>query len=271
MIDCHLHLQDPVFSDQLDKVVEETKLVGVEQLVVNGTCPGDWLLVEELASQVKGVIPFYGLHPWNVNECQEGWDSELRSYLEKYPSAGVGEIGLDKWIRDHDIKKQREVFLKQLELAQELKRPATIHCLRAWGHLQECLDQSDFDQPFLLHSFSGPAEFVSGFVERGAFFSISGYFFREDKATKLEAFKEVPEDRILLETDAPDMLPPVGLIRYPMRNVESGTDKNHPANLAGIYDAYADWSGISLADVVQRMKKNFAGWYRPGSGGHART
>jgi len=269
MIDGHLHLQDSVLLESIDDIFTELRSLGVEKLVVNATQPGDWSSVKQLAKDFEEVIPFYGLHPWFVNECENGWEEALRGHLED-TSAGVGEIGLDKWIRDHNIEWQKTVFLKQLELAHEFQRPTAIHCLKAWGHLMDCLDESLFDGQLLLHSFSGPKELVKKFVDRGAWFSLSGYFFRDDKADKLEVFCSIPEGRILLETDAPDMLPPDRLIRTRLGNTDFGKPVNHPANLVSVYETYSEWSGVSFEAACARIEENFAAWYS-GSDSQQRT
>ena len=261
MIDSHLHLQDPVLLEKIDVILPEIRSAGVARLVVNGTRPDDWKAVGDLASTNQEVIAFYGLHPWYVNGCRDRWEDLLRGRLESDVTAGVGEIGLDKWMRNHDMARQKMAFASQLKMAQEFQRPAVIHCLKAWGALKDCLDNSPFTGRFLLHSYSGPAEMIEYFVLRGAWFSISGYFFREDKAAKLAVFDSVPENRILLETDAPDMHPPENLIATPLSRPDTGKPANHPANLSGVYKAYSEWAGISRQETRDRMKRNFASWY----------
>ncbi|MDF1859373.1 MAG: TatD family hydrolase [Verrucomicrobiales bacterium] len=255
MIDAHLHLQFPEFDGILDKVIEAARKVGVKAFVVNGTSPEDWNQVASLATEVAEIIPFFGVHPWKVNELRAGWEEELDRYLEAFPGAGVGEIGLDKWIRNHDIGRQRETFLRQLELAEKKARPVTVHCLKAWGHLSECLKSSKFQRPFLLHSFGGPTELIGEFLKREAYFSLSGYFLRPDKTKKRDAFLSIPRERILLETDAPDMLPPDELIQFPLSR--EGKEINHPANLRAIYEAYARWKELPVSEVISATSENF--------------
>lgn len=257
LLDAHLHLQNSPLGEVVDDMVSATRRAGIEQLWVNATSPEDWNEVADLADRFPEVVPFFGIHPWQVNAIHPAtWDNTLHELLTRFPESGVGEIGLDKWIRDHDIAKQRELFLHQLRIAESLSRPVTVHCLQAWGHLRECMETSEYSRPFLLHSFGGPAEMVADFVARGAYFSISGYFFRPDKAAKLETFRAIPEDRILLETDAPDMLPPEHLISIPLTSANDFSPANHPANLRNIYEAYAQWRGCNLAEVISRMKNN---------------
>src|SRR5690606_11232155 len=118
-------------------------------------------------------------------------------------------------IENPDLPAQEEVFVRQLELAAERNVPATIHCLKAWGRLNEILRAEK--RPacgFLLHSYGGPAEMVRGFAGLGAFFSISGHFANERKSRQRETFRSVPLDRLLIETDAPDMPLPGELDRF---------------------------------------------------------
>ena len=132
---------------------------------MNGTCPQDWERVAGLAEQYEEVCPCFGLHPWELNERTPGWEAELDEFLERFPLAGVGEFGLDKWMRNPDLQLQEEAFRKQWQLAIELKRPAMIHCLRAFGKLKNLLQTNHGNTPFLLHSYSGPKEMVTDFVE----------------------------------------------------------------------------------------------------------
>lgn len=270
MIDCHLHLQDERLYSQADRIMERLRKIGVKALVVNGTEPGDWDRVADLAERFPEVIPFFGLHPWKVNGIGSGWAETLREYLDHFPNSGVGEVGLDKWIRDHDVARQKEVLGKQLRMAGEMGKPVAIHCLQAWGHLLECLQSFSAsgsenqkgragDSPTvgrtLLHSFGGPTEMVESFVELGVYFSISGYFFQVEKSDKLEVFTRIPDCRLLIETDAPDMMPPVDL------RVESlASDTNHPANIELIYKAVAAWKGKSVSDLAEQTESNFRAW-----------
>ncbi|MEM6915064.1 MAG: TatD family hydrolase [Verrucomicrobiota bacterium] len=252
MIDAHLQLQSCLSKIPARELISELRVLGVLHLSVNGTSPEDWGLVSELAEDFPEVIPSFGVHPWHVQGLKPGWSEVLTGYLEKHPEAGVGEIGLDKWIRNHDIALQKEVFLEQLQTAEALGRSVTVHCLQAWGSLQKSIVESRYRGAFLLHSYSGPREMIGEWVKLGAFFSISGYFFRAEKAHKLRVFEEVPEDRILLETDAPDMSLPDERVRYRAEGMQ-----NHPANLEVVYDLYGQWSGLAAGEVRSRMQSNF--------------
>jgi TatD DNase family protein len=203
------------------------------------------------------VVPSFGCHPWYVKERTARWKESLEHHLAQSPAA-IGEIGLDRWIRDYDLPQQEEAFLWQLRLAAERDRPASIHCLQAWGRLFDLLRDSPRPQcGFLLHSYGGPVEMVAPLARLGAYFSLPGYFAHERKARQREAFRAVPPDRFLIETDAPDQLPPAAWNDWPLVDPATGRPVNHPANLAGVYRFAADFLGEPLAALAARVEENF--------------
>jgi TatD DNase family protein len=251
--DAHNHLQNARLADK--EVFAELEALPIERAVVNGTRPEDWPTVLALARKYKWVIPSYGLHPWYVNQPCENWQERLELLLREQ-RAVVGEIGLDRWIENHDSARQDEAFVWQLRLAAELGRPVTIHCLKAFGRLLEIFQSEKLPAGFLLHSYGGPAEMVPGFAELGGYFSISGYFAREHKEKQREVFRKVPLDRILVETDAPDMALPGERDRYNLR-AENGGIINHPANIIEIYRFAGELYGIPLEEFATMVERNF--------------
>ena len=257
LIDAHLHLQDSRLALEMERIVAQMRELGISRWMVNGTSPDDWSEVAAIAAANPEATAGYGLHPWQVNEHGMAGVDKLESFLVEDPNAFVGEIGLDRWIRDHDIELQKECFLRQIEIANRQERSTAIHCLQSWGNLRDCLNETPPVKPFLLHSFGGPREMIGDFLEQGAYFSISGYFFRPDKAGKLAVFDDIPMDRILLETDAPDMLPPEEMVR-----VALGDGLNHPVNLVNVYAAYAAHISRPIDRVIDQIAGNFGNWYQ---------
>jgi TatD DNase family protein len=251
MIDAHLHLQDSRLLAEADAIMDTCRPAGISRLIVNGTRPEDWPQVAELAERFPEVRESYGLHPWHVNEAPSEWEGLLEDHLQQ-GAIGIGEIGLDKWIRGHDIVRQKECFVTQVRMAVTHQLPVTIHCLQAWGHLLECLRSERLPrQGFLLHSYGGPAEMVDTFVELGAYFSVSGYFFHDRKRVALKTFVEnVPRERLLLETDAPDMALPEKNVRFRVG------DANHPANLTVVYERLADLLETSRESLIEQTRHN---------------
>jgi TatD DNase family protein len=172
--------------------------------------------------------------------------------------ACVGEIGLDRWLREDNIEDQQEVFLAQLRLATEADLPVTIHCLKAWGRLYDILRTERLPaRGFLLHSFGGPREMVKPLARLGAYFSFPGYFAHARKERQRAAFLEVPPDRLLLETDAPDQVPPANLDPFGLKDPSTLKPINHPANLLGVYEYLAGFMGWSMGDLEAQIEANF--------------
>jgi TatD DNase family protein len=256
MIDAHNHLHDARLAPWRADFLRELPALGVRRAIVNGTREADWPEVAALAREASWVLPSFGLHPWYVKERSPHWQEALRNHLDANPSGGVGEIGLDRWVKDHDLALQTECFTAQLALAAERNLPTTIHCVQAWGALWEVVRQEPVpERGFLLHAYGGPAEMVPGFVSRGAYFSFSTYFLHERKAAQRAIFAALPADRLLVETDAPDMVPPPG--RHDLM-APDGTPLNHPANIEDAYAALAKLRVLPMEALSVLVEENFA-------------
>lgn len=257
LLDAHNHLHDARLAPHHATILPELARLGIHRAVVNGTREADWPAVAGLAREHSFVVPSFGLHPWYVAARTPDWLAVLRAQLDAHPHAGVGEIGLDRWIEGHDDAAQAEVFRAQLALAAELDRPATIHCLRAWGALEEALRQQPLPRGFLIHAYGGSAEMAREFAARGGYFSFNAYFLHERKTAPREVFRHLPADRLLVETDAPAMLPPDGPNAYPLRDA-AGEPLNHPANLVLAYAALAELRGVPVGTLAAQVQENFA-------------
>ena len=259
--DAHNHLQDPAFEAHRDEMLATLEHSGIVRAVVNGTTEADWETVADLAARCPWVLPSFGLHPWYLEKRSPDWRADLVRRLDS-GRCGLGEIGLDRWLRGLDFEDQKRVFKEQLTLAADRNLPVTIHCLKAWGSLLEIMKSQPLPAcGFLLHSYSGPVEMIPQWTQLGAYFSFSGYFLVDKKIRIREAFKQIPMDRLLVETDAPAMPLPPERIRYPWPDSAKGTRVNHPANLGAIYEGLAEIQGVSLEDLATKVEANFKRWF----------
>jgi TatD DNase family protein len=196
----------------------------------------------------------------------------LRAQLLADPCGAVGEIGLDRWIingirpddprltglRVAPLPEQAEVFTAQYTLAAELNRPASIHCVQAWGALHDLLKTNPAPaRGFLLHGDTGPAEMIKTFTELGACFSFNIQLLEPRYADRLENFRHLPADRLLVETDAPTKAPAGTRNRFPLGAGADGTAINHPANIVVAYEALAELRGLPLDDLKRVVEQNF--------------
>ena len=250
LYDAHNHFQDARLDSDRASILMALRELGISEAVVNGSAEDDWEDVARLAGVHDWLMPSFGLHPWYVKERTPAWQERLRGYLLAFPNAAVGEIGLDRWIENPDIEAQISCFRWQVELATELNRPATIHCLRAWGLLEEQLRTLALPKRgFLLHSYGGPPEMIPSFVKMGAYFSLSPYFGHARKAQQLAALAAVPMDRLLAETDAPDIPPHWLYVTAEARAQGVAQGRNTPDQIPRIAQELADLRGVSLDTV----------------------
>ena len=251
--DAHNHLQAPRLGDRASIIVA-MRVAGVTRCVVNATREDDWAAVEGIArTHPDFAVPAFGIHPWQAHTARDGWQKRLESILEKHPASSIGECGLDQWVSSPPLSIQLPVFIAQLRLAREMQRPLTIHCLKAWQPLFDTFSHEPPPATFLMHSFGGSIETARRLIPLGAYFSFSGHFLHERKRSVIEVFRLLPQDRILLETDAPDMLPPPETITHPLPE-----NLNHPANLPAIGKALANVLGITPENLADLTRENAA-------------
>ncbi len=258
LFDAHNHLHDQRLPSDAAALLADCKKVGLEKMVVNGTNESDWDNVANLAQNHPQIVPSFGLHPWFVPDRSPDWQQRLRHYLGAWPTA-VGEIGLDRWKPGLPYDEQEEVFLAQLQLAAERNLPTSIHCLKTWGRLLELLSENKTpDRGFLLHSYGGPAEMIQPLAKRGGYFGFPGYFAHERKKRQCEIFRQVPAERLLIETDAPDQSLPGERVTHPL-----GQGLNHPANIAAVYEAAAESLGQAPESFAAQVEENFLRLFAP--------
>lgn len=257
LVDAHLHLQFPELLGDADAVIARALAAGVSTLVCNGTSPQDWPAVLDLARRHRCVIPCFGVHPWYVHHATAGWEAELERCLDAAPSA-VGEIGIDRWIEPRDEALQERVFTWQLAIAAKRGRPVMIHCLRAWEWLKQILlSQKAMPPAMLIHAYGGGVEMIRPLADCGAYFSFGGSTFEPRRQRQRDALRAVPQDRLLVETDAPSMLPPEELrVRPPTCRGEPVP--NEPANLPLIVAAIARERGEDETHLREAMSRSAA-------------
>ncbi len=256
LYDAHNHAHDERLRGLGERLWAETRSVNIRCQVVNGTREADWPAVAELARDHPEVLPSFGYHPWYIRERAPDWEQTLAGFLDRTPAA-IGEIGLDRWIKDHDLADQETVFTTQLRMAVERQLPVSIHCLQAWGKLHEILEREPRPAPgFLLHSFGGPPEMIESLARLGAYFSLPGYYAHARKTRQRATFLRVPPDRLLLETDAPDQSLPDARVAFPLPP-QAGQPVNHPANLGAVYAFAAELLDRPLPELAESVAENF--------------
>ncbi len=271
LYDAHQHFHFDPLTPQRTAIVADLQAAGLKRAVVNATNEEEWPVVAALAREHAWILPSHGIHPWDCGNRSPTWLDGLRAALLANPTAGVGEIGLDRWIIDGirpddpriaglrvaPLDEQCDVFAAQLSLAAELNRAASIHCVQAFGALLDVLKATPRPaHGFLLHGYGGPVEMVKSFTDLGAYFSFNIELLQPRHHARLENFKSIPADRLLVETDAPTKPPPAELNRFPLPPGPEG-EINHPANIVVAYEQLAGLRGIALESLAAQVERNF--------------
>jgi TatD DNase family protein len=248
-IDTHCHLQDPRLAQDLVGVLERAKEAGVNGLVVCATSESDWEAVLGLAGQHAGIVPMLGLHPWYAKESRPGWEQRLKERL-RVTGAGVGECGLDFAVEEFNPALQEQVFRTQVRLACELDRPISIHCRKAWERLAAITREEGLPAAgAVVHSFGGSAETARELQELGFYLSFSCSIANPANRKAAKVLPVVWPDRLLLESDAPD-IPPRHLAGWDPEAI------NEPANIALVAEAAARLRGESLGTLAAQAYAN---------------
>ncbi|MCQ2603433.1 MAG: TatD family hydrolase [Spirochaetia bacterium] len=169
-------------------------------VLYNSVTPDDWAKIP----LQNNIIPFYGIHPWYADNKK--YDvSELERFIssmdKKNGRFGLGETGIDRAGRNPPEDSQVEFFRKHLELAERFGLPVSVHCVRAWGILNEILQDVNPDIPILMHYYSGSWETARSLLRRNTWFSFQ--LEALDAGSKsAEIFRKIPVDRLFLETDS---------------------------------------------------------------------
>ena len=247
--DAHAH---PHALSSLKGALERAATFGVTRILANTSHPDEWDQVVFLAQIHPGILPQFGVHPWRSDDLPENWSTRLTEMLLRFPSAGVGEIGLDRKLTEVPVDVQLDVFREQVRIANQLHRPCSVHVVGAWADLDAALKVA-WPERMLLHAYSGSAEQVKGFLAHPVWFSFGGAVIRQANLEKLQAaVRVVPDERILLETDAPYQHP-------------EGKDKEQePAGLLRIAERVAELRGVAV-DALRRqteenMERFVTGW-----------
>ena len=247
MIDTHAHLN---YYDNLDELVDKMTDDGLDFIVNIGTTVKDSMQGVGFAEKYEKVYTTVGIYPeYSLDVTQKDID-EIRKLASHEKVVAIGEIGLDYHRENHDKLTQKDLFVKQLEIANEAGIPFCIHCRGAVGDVYEVLKTHKhlINHSGLMHCYSEGSEWAMKFVELGLYISLSGNitYKKSDRAF----LKDLPLDRILFETDAPYLSP------EPLRGRQ-----NEPRNVRLTMERVAKEIGIDSAELERISTENARRFY----------
>lgn len=244
LVDTHCHLDHPLLAGRVDQVLASARSAGVEQFVVPGVAPEGWGGIAALVSEQAGVFAAYGIHPLFANQCSDH-QLETLSYHARVAVA-IGEIGLDYAVPGVSREQQLIAFRRQARLALRLRRPVLIHCRKAFQDLLRVVREERLREVGgILHAFSGSYEMACELMKENFIISFGGAVTYSNAVRPPAVAARVPLDRLVLETDAPDMSP------EPHRG-----DVNEPALLAVTARKLSEIKGIALEELAFTTTQN---------------
>jgi len=208
-IDSHCHLHDARIYADFPNIVIRAQKAGVCYMVTCATMEENFGQTAGLARDYGNVIPCFGIHPWFLDSLSENWQQKLETFLAA-PGSGIGETGLDFMDKKADRDLQVQVFSHHLNIAMELERPINIHIRKAWDTFIHILKKNGpLKTPGLIHSYSGSADMIPLFEKYNLYISFSGSVTRPGGKKVVRSLGAVSKERLLLETDTPDIYPSV--------------------------------------------------------------
>jgi TatD DNase family protein len=244
-IDSHAHLEMKEFNRDRPEVIRRAREAGVACIITVGTTLDDCRKALSIAAQNEDVYAVIGVHPHDVKSINAGTYDALKMLARKEKVVAYGEIGLDFFrnLSPRDVQIKR--FGEQLDLAEELDLPVVIHDREAHRETLEILKGWKGKKRGVVHCFSGDRAMARQCVDLGFFISIPGpiTFPKSDKLR--EIVKDLPFDRLLIETDCPYLTP----------NPHRGK-RNEPAYVVHTARSIAEIKGVSLEEVGRITSQN---------------
>lgn len=248
--DTHAHLDDGRFSEDREAVIKAIFDSGVSFVVNVGADMEGSRESVQLASQYEGIYAAVGIHPYDAQNMTENDIVALRELAKDEKVVAIGEIGLDYHYDEADKEKQKEWFLRQIKLAEELNLPYIVHDRDAHADTLDIIRKSGYFRG-VMHCYSGSSEMARELLDLGFYISFAGpVTFKNGKKAK-EAAVSVPNDKLLIETDSPYLSP------EPHRG-----ERNDSSKVRFVAKTIAELKGITedeLAGITLENGKRFFG------------
>ncbi len=245
IFDTHAHYDDRQFDDDREELLSSMQEGGVGTIVDVGSDLASWGKIQELVEKYPFIYGAIGVHPDEVGELDEEQFQRMKELLQGDKIVAVGEIGLDYyWDKEgHDL--QKKWFIRQLQLAEELKLPVIIHSREAAADTMEIMKAYGRKLDGVIHCYSYSLEQAREYVSMGYFLGIGGVVtFKNAKKLK-EIVREIPLKSLVIETDSPYLAP-----------VPNRGKRNSSLNLTYVAEEIAELKGISSESVIRQTEEN---------------
>ncbi len=208
LIDTHAHIDMGVNDDiTLQDILREMNKLGVKKAIIPAVEIATQDKVAELANSDENIFGMVGLFPSEAKTYTQEFEEKMEALAKNNKKiVAVGEIGLDYYWDKSFVDEQKDVFIKQIKMAQRLNLPIVVHDREAHKDCFDILKENNAER-VLFHCFSGSAEFMKECVKQGWYIAIGGVVTFKNAVKMKDVAREVPLDKLVLETDSPYLTP----------------------------------------------------------------
>lgn len=250
LFDSHAHLMDKRYENEVKKIIENAIVNDVKYITNIGCDRVTSKQAVEQAEANENVYATIGMYPEYCNEEEIDF-TFLYELAKSYKVVAIGEIGLDYHREGTNKENQKKHFIKQINIANELKLPVAIHSRDADMDMLEILKNNKIENGFIMHCFSSSVEIAKEIIKLGGYISLSGTVTFKNARNVVEVAKIVPLDRLLIETDSPYLTPEPNRGRT-----------NEPANVRYTAQKVADIREMTLENLAEILLENTKQIYR---------
>lgn len=242
-VDSHAHYYSEDFDDDRDELLARLNENGVHRIINIGCSVKSSIKCAEMAEEKEFLYSAAGIHPEHANEAEDNYRDIIREICTREKTVAVGEIGLDYHYEGYDRERQIRLFREQLEMAQELQLPVVIHSRDAAADTMDIL--KEYRPKGVLHCYSGSAEYAKEVIKLGMYIGFTGVLTFKNAKKAVETVRNIPLDRILVETDCPYMAP------EPFRGKRSDSGM-----IVKVLEKIAQIKGISAEEAAAATMEN---------------
>jgi TatD DNase family protein len=255
LVDVGANLTHTSFRDDVEEVLARARQAGVRRLIVTGTTVEESRAALDFAERHEGLFATAGVHPHHARDCNAATIDSLRELAAHPRVVAIGECGLDFNRNYSPHPDQEKCFVAQLDLAAKMNKPLFLHSRDAFPRFFQILKDQKKLPPALAHCFTGEREELHAYLDLGLYIGITGWICDERRGRHLlELVRDIPRNRLLLETDAP-YLTPRDLKPQPKAR------RNEPAFLPHIAQAVARATGRPVEEIAADTTRNAAAFF----------
>lgn len=247
-VDSHCHLDFDQFAEDRGQVIERAMQAGVDAFVTISIKVRQNARVLAVAEQYDNVYCTIGTLPHHASEEADVTAAEIVRLCEHPKVVGIGECGYDRFFGNDPWEDQQRVFAEHIAAARETQLPLVIHTVKEDGPMAETLREESAKGgfPILMHAYSGGKALAETALSLGAYFAFGGLLTYAENGVQREIVRDLPADRILIETDSPSLTP------APLQE-----QRNEPANIVMTAALVARLRDVSLKRLGQQTNDNF--------------